>query len=218
LTLFRAYDSDAGRWISRDPTEEEEGLNLYGYVFNDPVNAIDSFGLGVIYMGPKDGSGTYIVTPSQPQKPAGGRNLVHAGLDVVGIVDPTGVADGVNAGLYAREGDSVNATISGAGAAAAYIGDLAKLGKYAKRLCSPRAKKEIEAVLDATGKVHGPLPKPQDLGKYHPEDLVRLKEDLKRSVQERIRKTADLGSDLNHARRQADEQQLIKSIEKFLTK
>lgn len=216
LAPYRAYDPDTARWLSRDPIEEEEGLNLYGYVFNDPVNGTDPLGLGVIYMGPKDGSGTYIVT--RPQKPSVGRNIVHTGLDVVGIVDPTGVADGVNAGLYAREGDKVNAAISGAGAAAAYVGDLAKLGKYAKRLCPPRAKKEIEAALDATGKVHGPLPKPQDLSKYHPEDLVRLKDDLKKSVQERIRKTSDLGSDPNHARRQAAEQQLIKSIEHFLTK
>jgi RHS repeat-associated protein len=38
------YDSNLGRWLNRDPIEEEGGLNLYGYLFNDPVNQIDPFG------------------------------------------------------------------------------------------------------------------------------------------------------------------------------
>ena len=33
------------RWPSRDPIEEEGGLNLYGFVGNDGVNAIDLIGL-----------------------------------------------------------------------------------------------------------------------------------------------------------------------------
>jgi RHS repeat-associated protein len=45
LTLFRAYDSDLGRWLSRDPIGERGGLNLYGYVGNNPVNATDLLGL-----------------------------------------------------------------------------------------------------------------------------------------------------------------------------
>jgi RHS repeat-associated protein len=42
----RFYDPDAGRWISRDPIGEEGGLNLYGYVLENPVNVKDSLGLG----------------------------------------------------------------------------------------------------------------------------------------------------------------------------
>ena len=45
LTLYRAYDADSGRWLSRDPIEEDGGLNLYGYVANTPVNWIDPLGL-----------------------------------------------------------------------------------------------------------------------------------------------------------------------------
>ena len=44
FTLLRPYDSNAGRWLSRDPYGEEGGMNLYGYVFNDPVNFIDPYG------------------------------------------------------------------------------------------------------------------------------------------------------------------------------
>jgi RHS repeat-associated protein len=49
LTLYRAYNPALGRWISRDPIEERGGLNLFGYVGNDPVNAIDPVGLIRIY-------------------------------------------------------------------------------------------------------------------------------------------------------------------------
>jgi len=45
LTLFRAYDSEEGRWLSRDPIGEEGGINLYGYVANNPVRWVDPFGL-----------------------------------------------------------------------------------------------------------------------------------------------------------------------------
>jgi RHS repeat-associated protein len=45
LAPFRAYSAELGRWLSRDPIEEEGGINLYGYVGNDPVNWIDPDGL-----------------------------------------------------------------------------------------------------------------------------------------------------------------------------
>ena len=45
LTLYRAYNPQTGRWLSRDPIGENGGLNVYGYVGNDPVNSIDPFGL-----------------------------------------------------------------------------------------------------------------------------------------------------------------------------
>lgn len=63
LTMFRAYDPELGRWLSRDPIGEEGGLNLYGYVGNDPCNIIDELGLqggesGISYpwsnKGPRD--------------------------------------------------------------------------------------------------------------------------------------------------------------------
>lgn len=47
LTLKRAYSSNLGRWISRDPIDEEGGFNLFEYAFNSPVNWRDIFGTDV---------------------------------------------------------------------------------------------------------------------------------------------------------------------------
>ena len=41
----RDYDASVGRWTSKDPIRFTGGLNLYGYLGNDPVNDVDSFGL-----------------------------------------------------------------------------------------------------------------------------------------------------------------------------
>jgi RHS repeat-associated protein len=38
---FRAYSAELGRWLSRDPNEEEGGINLYGYVASNPANLVD---------------------------------------------------------------------------------------------------------------------------------------------------------------------------------
>lgn len=48
LTHFRAYDTELGRWLSADPIGEAGGMNLYGYVLNDPITHIDSDGLQAI--------------------------------------------------------------------------------------------------------------------------------------------------------------------------
>jgi RHS repeat-associated protein len=45
LTHYRAYDPRTGRWLSRDPLGEGAGANLYRYVADTPVNAVDRSGL-----------------------------------------------------------------------------------------------------------------------------------------------------------------------------
>ncbi len=45
LTMFRAYDPNVGRWLNRDFIGENRGINLYGYVGDDPENSTDPIGL-----------------------------------------------------------------------------------------------------------------------------------------------------------------------------
>ena len=45
---YRYYDPVTGRWPSRDPIEEEGGINLYGFVGNDGVGRIDVLGMDII--------------------------------------------------------------------------------------------------------------------------------------------------------------------------
>ena len=42
---FRYYNPDTGRWLSRDPIEEQGGKNLYSVIQNNMINAIDMLGL-----------------------------------------------------------------------------------------------------------------------------------------------------------------------------
>jgi RHS repeat-associated protein len=46
----RDYDPAVGRWTSKDPIGFAGGLNLYGYVVQDPVNGIDPDGEAAVYI------------------------------------------------------------------------------------------------------------------------------------------------------------------------
>ena len=42
---YRYYSPSLGRWLSKDPIEEDGGLNLYAFAENNGVNAVDYLGL-----------------------------------------------------------------------------------------------------------------------------------------------------------------------------
>ncbi len=42
---YRFYNPDLGRWVNRDPIGERGGVNVYGFVGNEPVTGIDYLGL-----------------------------------------------------------------------------------------------------------------------------------------------------------------------------
>jgi len=48
LVLYRAYSTELGRWLSRDPMQEGAGLNMYRYVANNTPNRYDTLGLDPI--------------------------------------------------------------------------------------------------------------------------------------------------------------------------
>lgn len=42
---YRCYAPEAGRWLSRDPIEEQGGANLYSFLGNNSISDVDPFGL-----------------------------------------------------------------------------------------------------------------------------------------------------------------------------
>jgi RHS repeat-associated protein len=60
---YREYDSQTGRWTSKDPIDFNGGdSNLYGYVVGDPMNLIDPTGLvDENYINPNNSFGDYVL-------------------------------------------------------------------------------------------------------------------------------------------------------------
>ena len=48
LYKYRHYDPQLGRWPSRDPIEEKGGVNLYGFVLNNPIEYWEYLGLALV--------------------------------------------------------------------------------------------------------------------------------------------------------------------------
>ncbi len=64
---LRYCNPSTGRWLSRDPIEEQGGLNLFGFIGNDALNSIDQIGLEpVITPAP---SFDHLATPPAPPAP-----------------------------------------------------------------------------------------------------------------------------------------------------
>jgi uncharacterized protein RhaS with RHS repeats len=42
------YNPASGRWLNRDPIEEEGGINVQAFVKNAPVNAFDPLGMNTL--------------------------------------------------------------------------------------------------------------------------------------------------------------------------
>ncbi|WCJ60440.1 hypothetical protein NXS98_04725 [Fontisphaera persica] len=125
----RYYHPHTGRWLSRDPIGEGGGLNLYGLVNNQPVHFVDPHGLWGIKIGRVHlgwGEPTYVFDREVWQEI---KERWHTGLDAIGVIEPTPLADGLNALLYAMEGGWGNAGISAVGMVP-FLGDGAKLCKY----------------------------------------------------------------------------------------
>ena len=45
FALYRGYNPNTGRWLNRDPIQEQGGLNLYDYGSDSPINRTDATGL-----------------------------------------------------------------------------------------------------------------------------------------------------------------------------
>jgi RHS repeat-associated protein len=154
----RWYDPALGRWSVVDPlTEEFPEWSPYNFVMNNPIRLVDEDGMAptdIIVKGENNSSVTIKTDLIDVSVNAGsivgdlggnytlqGNHVLIAVLDIVGIVDPTGVADAAAATLEAEQGNYGSAILSGLGVFP-LIGDLGKVGKVGKHV------KTIEKAID----------------------------------------------------------------------
>ncbi|UDQ98388.1 RHS repeat-associated core domain-containing protein [Lentisphaerota bacterium WC36G] len=48
---YRYYNPSTGKWLSRDPIEEKGGINVYGFVNNQPISNTDHLGKHALSVG-----------------------------------------------------------------------------------------------------------------------------------------------------------------------
>ncbi|HKP03471.1 MAG TPA: RHS repeat-associated core domain-containing protein [Chthoniobacterales bacterium] len=118
LATYRAYDPELGRWLNRDPIEEEGGPNLYAYVSGNPGSDIDPSGL----FGAKEAYNDWL-------------NIAAAGLTRGGLTGyaqtEIGIAGMTAIDFWDARTLETNAERSGAAAGAGCVGDAWKYGGLA---------------------------------------------------------------------------------------
>ena len=141
----RMYDPFTASWTTADPLAAKYGsMSPYGYCGGNPVGILDNGGLDLVIAGKNNSSITFktnLIDKKFSVASLGidwkgnytleGNDLLSAGLDLVGIADPTGVADLANASLQYKSGDYFSAGLSVIGVIP-YAGDLAKAGKIGR--------------------------------------------------------------------------------------
>ena len=155
----RTYDQQTGRFIQIDPLSEDgqESFNPYHFSYNNPIRFNDPDGEApddIIIRGKNNSSITIKTDLIDISVNAGsivgdlggnytlqGNDILVAALDIVGIVDPTGVADVAAAILEAKAGNWGGAILSSFGVVP-LLGDLGKIGKVGKHV------KTIEKAID----------------------------------------------------------------------
>ena len=138
----RYYDPRMSHWMSVDQlTEAHPNHNPYLFSGANPIKFIDVDGKDIVIFGQNDSQIVLVtdlidqeVNASQLGLDWGGEYILHgeklvsAALDIIGIFDPSGIADVANCGLQAKNGEWIGACISGLGVIP-YIGDIPKVGK-----------------------------------------------------------------------------------------
>jgi hypothetical protein len=153
------------RWFNPDPLSDEfPSWSPYNFVMNNPIRFIDPDGrapVDIILRGANNSSITIVTDLIDISVNAGslvgdlgsnysfsGDDILVAGLDIVGIFDPSPISDGLAATIEGRNGNYGSAILSGLGVIP-YVGDIAKVGKIGKHI------KTINNAIDGVKAVHG---------------------------------------------------------------
>jgi RHS repeat-associated protein len=167
--MARTYDAQLGRFMQVDPIadeENQESYSVYHYSYNNPIRYNDPDGKAptdIIIKGKNNSSVTIKTDLIDVSIDAGsivgdfggnytleGTDILTATLDIVGIIDQTGVADIAAATLEAKQGNWGSALLSGLGVFP-IVGDLGKVGKIQKHLKT--INKAIDVVSSAGKKI-----------------------------------------------------------------
>lgn len=141
----RMYDPFTARWTAVDPMAGKYGqMSPYSYCGGNPVGLFDDGGLDLVIAGKNNSSVTFKTNLLEKEISVAslgidwngnhtleGDAVLSAGLDIVGIVDPSGAADLANAALQYRNGEYLGAALSAVGLIP-YAGDLVKAGRVGK--------------------------------------------------------------------------------------
>ena len=152
----RYYDPRISIFVSLDPLVEQT-FEPYSYTGNNPIMFTDPTGMAkddIIIRGENNSSVTITTDLIDISVNAGslvgdlggnytfqGDDILVAALDIVGIFDPTGVADIAAAGIEFNNGNFWSGVASSLGVIP-YIGDIGKVGKIGKHV------KTIENAID----------------------------------------------------------------------
>jgi RHS repeat-associated protein len=178
----RMYDPQLGRFWQQDPLAETmKRWSPYAFGFDNPIRFADPSGMqpgdsipnsadpGTLTVDPPNvsvetnangnevGGLQEVTVTGHRKKPKSGwgkfMDFMHGALDVVGTIDPFGIADAVNGAFYLLEGDLKNAAICVV--AILPFGDLAKGLKYTDEVVEVvgdvvKYGDEVEEVAEAT--------------------------------------------------------------------
>lgn len=154
---------------------------------------------------------------------ANARTAARIESAIVSVASGVGMARTGGAGLALPRGGALAATrpaavvpgLAGATVATSGIAKLTQPLESRSYVADPLG--ELQVTVDQTGKAHKQLPARAQLASLPSDELRALKTELEASVAQRIVKNVEHGSDAGHAARQANEQSIIKLIEKILS-
>ena len=141
-TLFRYYAPDQARWLTKDPLGMIAGPNMYAYVYDNPINWVDPFGLARIksadYIGRED---------RKPKKPPAKPSDSNNTRDSEKLRDKTDPVGGLIEGVLPPPGTSpilVPAAVDGLGKALKRLRDNEKFLEELEAPGAGRNRKEGE--------------------------------------------------------------------------